>query len=150
LDRLGRRPQQECVQTPPPVATSDASSTSRGTRPRPWIRSPDAEARFRRAVALDPGDADAFACLGQALLAEGKLGDSVAQSRRSLALDPENHRALIALASALVPKGDLDEAVRIYRDVLADDPNDAWARRGMEEVGARRRDRGLAPGSSPS
>jgi tetratricopeptide (TPR) repeat protein len=110
----------------------------------------EAETKFRGAVALDPRDADAFACLGQALLSEGKLDDSVAQSRRSLALDPSNHRALIALASALVSKGELDEAERIYRDVLADDPNDAWARRGMEEVGVRRRDRGLAPGSTPS
>ncbi len=67
---------------------------------------------LRRAVELDPDDADAWARLGDALLLERSFRAAEEPLRRAVELDPSNVSARIALASALWESNQPAEAER--------------------------------------
>ena len=48
----------------------------------------DAEPAFRRALALDPGDATAHNSYAQYLFATGRRDEAIAERRRAIELDP--------------------------------------------------------------
>jgi len=126
------------------------------TVPRPT----DELERHRRAVRLNPRDANAHALLGIALLRVRQLEEGVAGLRRALELNPKVKGLHAVLAAALFELGQYADAAAAYRQALrfqdaadlhqglaqallrqglADDA-DASARRAVE----------LAPGSVPA
>jgi Flp pilus assembly protein TadD len=58
-------------------------------------------AEFRRATAMEPGDANTRWHLGAALASVGALDEAVAQLRRALELDPGHSEARSDLNSVL-------------------------------------------------
>ncbi len=76
---------------------------------------------YRRALALDPGHADALNNLGAALFACGDLEGAAASCRRALAVRPDFAAALNNLGSALMDLGDLEGAGEAVRAALETD-----------------------------
>jgi len=85
----------------------------------------EAEAAYRRALALDPGSSLAWDGLGLAHYDAGRLREARESLARALALDPENGRALFHLALVDEREGKNLEAIAGYRKALALSPNDA-------------------------
>ncbi|MGA3066578.1 MAG: tetratricopeptide repeat protein [Tepidisphaeraceae bacterium] len=82
---------------------------------------------LRRAVAADPGDAEAHNNLGSALTIQGQLDDAIAAFRRAIALKPNFPQAFNNLGSALTLHGKLEEAIAAYRQAIALKPDLAEA-----------------------
>jgi tetratricopeptide (TPR) repeat protein len=76
---------------------------------------------FRRALALDPGTADAQNNLGVTLGALGRRDDAIACYRRALALQPDYAKAHLNLGAALMIV-DAVEADKHLRQAIAIDP----------------------------
>ena len=95
-------------------------------------RAPEAEAEYRRALALAPRDAALQLGLAEAFLAQGKTGPAVV-ALEALAQQPGRPaRALLVWARALHAEGEDREAARRYRDAVDEDPDladDAFAER---------------------
>ena len=70
-----------------------------------------AEAVCRKALTLDPGNAEAMLGLGVALYHQDKYEDAVTVFRRVLGLHPDNPRAHFGLGLALLYSGDRDGAI---------------------------------------
>jgi tetratricopeptide (TPR) repeat protein len=85
----------------------------------------DAEAAYRRAIALDSQSGLAWDGLGLALYDAGRLGDARAAFERALALDGDNSRALFHLALLDEREGKLAAAAAGYERALALSPYDA-------------------------
>ena len=82
-----------------------------------------AEAAWRRALAADPRNAEAWFHLGN-LFGERGLGDAAIDAyRHSLRSAPNTPSVLTNLGRELDRAGDVAEAERCYRDVLANYPN---------------------------
>ena len=79
----------------------------------------EAETRFRRALALDPGLVDACNNLGTALRAQGRADEAEASFRSALVLRPDHAPAHYNLGLALAKRGELDAAVASFRTALA-------------------------------
>jgi tetratricopeptide (TPR) repeat protein len=85
--------------------------------------SPDrAREAYRRALALEPGHADAHVNLGRLLHEEGLLGEAEGHYRAAAAAEPGNGRALYNLGVALEDQGRADAAVEAYETALSLDP----------------------------
>lgn len=82
-------------------------------------RHAEAEARFRRALALDPGLVDACNNLGTALRAQGRDDEAEASFRGALALRPDHAPSHYNLGLALAKRGELDAAVASFRTALS-------------------------------
>ena len=76
---------------------------------------PRAVEQFRRAIALDPADAEANSNLGAALPHLGQLDEAAARCRRALELKPDLAEAHNNLGNALSRQGKLDEAAACFR-----------------------------------
>ena len=76
----------------------------------------DAEAAYRRAVALKPEAARAHAALGATLLAQGRWDESAAECREAVRLDGDLGRAHVDLWAAL-------EAVQRYAELWHGGPS---------------------------
>ncbi len=86
-------------------------------------RWPDAEAGFRRAIALDPRDALAHHWFGEFLSLTGRANDAVDELRRALDLDPSSLAIRADLAVAFVRAGRLDDARATLAPGREIDPN---------------------------
>jgi len=83
----------------------------------------EAIAAFRRAIELDPKDADSHCNLGKILCdAEGDYDAAVQCQRTAIELDPEYYRAHFNLGTALEHQGKLDEALAAYRKSIGIEP----------------------------
>jgi len=91
----------------------------------------DAVACYRRALALEPGFAEAHYNLGNALMDQGKLDEAVASYRRALALRPDYAEAHNNLGVAYREQKKLDEAVACCRRALALKPDYAEAHNNL-------------------
>jgi eukaryotic-like serine/threonine-protein kinase len=69
-----------------------------------------AEKEFRRALELDPGDAEAHKDFSSYLMAMGRTPEALAEMRRARDLDPSSDAHAVALAQELFWAGRLDEA----------------------------------------
>lgn len=83
----------------------------------------EAAGAMRRAIALDPGRAEAHNALGFALLTTGGRDGAIQAFRQALAARPEFPEALNNLGSALRAEGCLDEAEGAFERAIALRPN---------------------------
>ena len=81
-----------------------------------------AEARYRAAIAADPGFASAHTNLAYALHRQGRSAEAAEALRRSHGLDDAQADAHYLSAALAVEAGRLDEAERRYRRALEIDP----------------------------
>ena len=91
----------------------------------------DAEPAFRRALALDPGDAMAHHWYAQYLIATGRHDEALAESRRAIELDPLSLVINTGFASRLYFARRFDEAIAQCRKTLELDPAYDGARRSL-------------------
>jgi len=84
-----------------------------------------AEAAFRRAIELDPGNAFAHHELGQLRMRQGRFEEALASERQALLLDPLNSRYQSGLGEMYLHSGRYDEAVAELERVYASNPHGA-------------------------
>jgi len=92
---------------------------------------------FRKALAMQPGDARAHYYLALALDRHGDTEEAIAEFRRALEADPTTFNAPTIradLALVLARTGRVDEAVTEYTKALDFNPGDAMARSGLATV----------------
>jgi serine/threonine-protein kinase len=89
----------------------------------------EAEPAFRRAIALDPGDATARNWYAQYLIATGRRDEALAESRHAIELDPLSLAANSGFGSRLYWARRFDEAIAHCRKTLELDPAYLAARR---------------------
>ena len=77
-----------------------------------------AEAGFRRAVALNPRNAEAWHQLGDLLGVAGRRSEAVAAYRAAIAAEPDRPVTVLSLAAGASPR----EGIAACDSVLADDP----------------------------
>lgn len=85
----------------------------------------EAETRFREAVAVEPGSADAQFGLGNALVRQGKLEDAEAAYQAVLAIDPSMSSAHANLGVVYYQQNDLVRAGESFKAALEISPGDA-------------------------
>ena len=91
----------------------------------------EAVACYRRALQLDPNDAEVHNNLGTAFKDQGKLDEAVACYRRALELKPDYAEAHYNLGVAFRDQGKLDEAVACCRRALELKPDFAEAHNNL-------------------
>jgi TolB-like protein len=89
----------------------------------------EAEAHFRRAIALNPNYSTAHLWYGKLLELVGRPTESLASTRRGVALDPFNLRARSLLGWELFMAGHADEARHEFESVLELAPDNFFALR---------------------
>ncbi len=101
---------------------------------------PAAVAAAERAVALDPGMADAQGVLSDAAAATGDAADAIAHAERAAAVEPTNPAAHVRLGAALARAGRAVDAAGEFRRAVTLDPTDAasWTNLGFCGLRARR------------
>jgi len=106
----------------------------------------DAIDYLKRAVDLEPQNADAWRELGDALLFENRLPEATNAFRQAVELRPNDVGSLVQLAHTAYAAGDPEEAIGHIRQAVGRDPNSQGARRALLEIyrAARRFDDALA------
>jgi tetratricopeptide (TPR) repeat protein len=107
---------------------------------------PDSSSFLRKAVELDPENADAWRELGDALLSEDELKDAVGAFRQAVELRPNDVAALVQLAHTAYASGAPEDAIGAIRQAVERDPQSLGARRALLEIyrAARRPEEALA------
>ena len=100
--------------------------------------SPKADAESKRALALDPSNPRAYACLGRKYLYAPKMfgGDinkSVGSFLKATQLDPKFDEDFVWLALAYRKKGDIENADKALREALRLNPRSEFARHALEQ-----------------
>ncbi len=93
-----------------------------------------ARQEFRKALGLDPNNAEALLNLGSIHRAEGRIGEAERLVKRALAVDPNSIGALSQLAEIQRDLGNLDEAVRLFEEALAIDDSLPFVHLGYGDV----------------
>ncbi len=102
-----------------------------------WVRAAGywdwhgAEAHYRRAIELNPSDANSRALYAQLLMANNRLEPALAESRVALQLEPLNASRYSATAICLYYLRRYDEAIAESQQLLANDPSAAIAHLGL-------------------
>jgi len=86
---------------------------------------------LRKTAELLPGDPEAHANLGSALLAVGQSAEALASLERALQLRPQDVDSLLEAAEAAQRIGRVDAAVDFYQRALALDPGSREARNNL-------------------
>jgi tetratricopeptide (TPR) repeat protein len=94
----------------------------------------DAGAEFRKAIRLEPQNADLHLTLAVALLANGDLDGAIEEERETLRLNPNNDDAHAYLGRALSNKGDWDGAIAEAREALRLNPKNGDAHDCLESA----------------
>jgi Flp pilus assembly protein TadD len=132
------------TQMPRAVSVADrvARLTREGTEAAQGGQMDEAAIAFRKAVDLDPTDAEAWNSLGVLLVRTGDAGKGIECFRRALRAAPGHSEAHRNLAVALDRQGRVAEATRHYRAFLsqkgAGGSERAQVLARLEELGARR------------
>ncbi len=87
-----------------------------------------AEQEFKRALELNPSDADVRHEHAHYLMAVGRLAESEAESKRAVELDPVGDGLTSCLCWHSFAARDYDEAVRLAAKFLKSQPDDPWER----------------------
>jgi hypothetical protein len=90
-------------------------------------RLPEAMEEYRRALRLDPEQADAHHFLGTAYRVSGKTALATQEFERAIALRPDHDGAIQDLAVIRFQQGRLAESVELLRRVLEFNPDDRQA-----------------------
>lgn len=83
-------------------------------------------AEWKKALAMEPSDAQALSNLGAAYSAMGRLDEALEQFRKALRADPDNYKAHANVGVALARMGRYDEAVGPLRKALELNPGEAF------------------------
>lgn len=83
---------------------------------------------FTKALALDPGMAEAHDGLGEVLAESGNLAQAESEFRAALRIEPDMPTAQSNLGHALAARGQLPEAAWYFERAVRRSPNDAEAR----------------------
>jgi serine/threonine-protein kinase len=86
-----------------------------------------AEAEFRRAIELDPNNADALRRLGLAYQSNNQLNEALDYFQRAVQVDPQYYRSYQTLGTFYVRRGDYGEAVKVYQKMVEVAPDEAVA-----------------------
>jgi tetratricopeptide (TPR) repeat protein len=95
----------------------------------------EAERRYREAIALDPGFADAHYNLGNLLFRDGRKEEALLLYRRAAELAPADAEARYNVGIVLRDLGRPDEARRALEEALGLEPRHARARAALAELG---------------
>jgi tetratricopeptide (TPR) repeat protein len=79
----------------------------------------EARTEFRKALALDPNNADALLNLGSIARVKGNAGEAEHYVERALRVNPNSIGALAELAELKRGRNELPESIRLYREALA-------------------------------
>lgn len=82
---------------------------------------------FGRAIALNPGSAEAHYQYGQALMALGCFAQATKEYRRALRIEPHRAMTLVPLSSLALKQGRVDEAVALADSAVRADPGVSYA-----------------------
>ena len=85
-----------------------------------------AEQEFKRALELNPNDADVRHGYAHYLMAMGRVAESEAESRRAVELDPVGDGLNSCLCWHSFAARDYDQSVRLAEKFLRAQPNDPW------------------------
>lgn len=96
-----------------------------------------AVARYREALQLEPGNADALRILGATLMQLGRAGEALEIHDQAVAVQPGDRGAAAARADLLMAGGDLMGAARAWRALLDNDPQDLTAHIRLALLGER-------------
>jgi len=103
---------------------------------RQWDKAIDA---YRKAIATDGRNVEAYNGLGVALAASGRHGDAEATLRQAVTLAPERAQFHNNLGYALMLAGNADAAVAVLEAAVKLDKNNPWAaanlRKAMAQAG---------------
>ncbi len=88
----------------------------------------DAIACYKKAIELNPKDAEAHCLLADVLWVQKKQDEAIAECRKAIELDAKHARAQHSLRTALMDQGKLEEARAAWEQFLKSDPpdHDAW------------------------
>ena len=100
-------------------------------------RDGEAETHFRRALALDPNEAQSYYYYGSWLKSKGRTEESIANLEASLRAGPHNVDARDLLMQIYFEQGKSIELQRVADDTLRLAPNEASAHRFLEMLQAR-------------
>ncbi len=92
--------------------------TARATLYRASFRWDDAERDYRRAISIDPRDAESRRGLGETLLLQGRVTEALGQLRRATTLDQTSATGLASYAMALSIAGDQTAALAAARKAM--------------------------------
>ena len=87
---------------------------------------PGAEQEFKRALQLNPSDADIRHDFAHYLMAMGRLSESEAESKRAVELDPVGDALNSCLCWHSFAARDYDAAVRLAEKFLRSQPDNSW------------------------
>ncbi len=118
----------------PAVARDPGTAIELGNALFNFGRIEAAEAAYRRAIELDPGNPHAQSNLGVTLTRQGKLDEAIAHFRIAIAASPDFAAAHNNLGDCLRAQGKIDEAVEAYQDALRADPGFAPAAKNLENA----------------
>jgi len=96
-----------------------------------------AEREYRRAIAIDPAQADARGNLAPLLVRMGRLGEAARELRQLVADDPENAAALTNLGVVLIQQGRGAEARTYLEEALRIAPGMPQATEALAAIGGR-------------
>ena len=85
-----------------------------------------AEREFKRALELNPNDADIRHDYAHYLMAIGRLAESEAESKRAVELDPIGDGLNSCLCWHCFAARDYDQSIRLAKKFLTAQPNDPW------------------------
>lgn len=85
-----------------------------------------AEQEFKRALELDPNNADIRHGYAHYLMAMGRMAESAAESKRALDLDPVDDNLTDCLCWHSFAARQYDNSIRMARDLLIRVPDDTW------------------------
>lgn len=109
------------------IAPSSIAHFSLGLFLEDRNRSEEAVEHYRRALALDPGLAEAHGRLGLALAQQGQIREAVFHLREDVYMEPGSSRAHKNLGTVLARQGELVEATEHLGQAVQIDPTDAAA-----------------------
>ncbi len=109
-----------------PTQASAHASLALGKLHLQWSWS-EAEEGFRRALRLDPNNADVLHFSAHRLLWNGRLGESARECGRALELDPFNPDLISCLGFHYLLSGHAEKALEVARRALAFDPTHGWS-----------------------
>jgi len=90
----------------------------------------EAQASFKRAIALEPAFAEAHYRLGMSYHRDCRFGDAAAAYRDALRFAPSVPEISWRLGEALLSESDAGAAMRAFQDAFAQDPHGVLDRRG--------------------
>src|SRR5215218_11410239 len=92
-------------------------------RSAPKPRYAEAEQQYQLAARIAPGDARAFAGLGNIYVDQGKFAQAVDAYQKALKVKPDYNGAYLPLAFSLARLNRFPEAIDIYKETLKRDPS---------------------------